>query len=180
MLPALAEWKDELDEVRRKLDVATVPVQSSYIRSQALIERLKTCEDEERVALRLELRQSIKFVLSRIDIEVTGEKFKAKTVDITVTLRDGNKRTLYYRTDGTRLSECGVSLPKGGNVFEMLNVFTETTKVASFVPDPVPFRRRGKFAGRPVLNMTVDEVKAKVREMSAAGMSGRRSRSNSA
>lgn len=172
MLPTLAEWKDELDEVRKKLDVAAVPVQASYLRSQALIEKLRSCDEEERVALRRELRQAIKFVISRIDIDVDGAKFKAKKVTVAVALRDGSRRTLYYRTDGTRMSDCGVLAPMTGGKTKDLWKLTEAGLLsAAFVPDPVPFRRRGKFAGLPKIDMSVEQMRAKVKELSLAGMS---------
>lgn len=172
MTETVVEWEGELASVRVKLEAASVPLQSSFLRSQSLIDRLRDCEEEERVALRRELRQVIRFVVGRIDIEVSGAKFRAKTVDVAVTMRDGTERSVYYRTDGTRITECGVTYGgKGRTNFSNLKMEHESG-TTPFQVDPAPFRRRGKFADRgPGIVATVAEMKERVRELNAKKMS---------
>ncbi len=163
-------WEAELAEVRKKLEASAVPMQSSFLRSQALIEKLRASQEDERIALRRELRQSIRFIIDRIDIGVAGEKFKAKKVDIMVTMRDGTQRGLYYETDGNRITACGLLYA----TFHDKNLKSSSVveNFPAFVCDPAPFRRRGMFSDRgPGIVATVDEMKAKVRELHATGLS---------
>jgi transcriptional regulator of acetoin/glycerol metabolism len=155
LLPKLATMKREHKECVRVMQETAVPLQSQFLHSQRLIEALATAQGPDRENLRRELRQTIALTIRRVDVTVKGGPKQGKDVEALVTFKDGKQRSIWYTTRAGRVTACGLVLTGDGrHNFDALQTFAEVSKDTPFPVDPDP----------------VDEVRAKCRELRAAGV----------
>lgn len=107
----------------KEIEAATVPLQSHFLHSQRLAEMLEKATGDEWETLRRELRQAVRLVVDRIDVKVTGDKYGAKRVDVTVLFKDGNRRAFFYETRAGRVVAGGLVVVPG---VSLAKLFDET------------------------------------------------------
>lgn len=96
-----------------EIESVTVPLQSHFLQAQRLVEALKNAKGDKRETLRREFRQAVRMVVTRIDVKVKGEKYRGKTIYMTVTFKDGLKRLISYHTRAGRVTLVDVTCVEG-------------------------------------------------------------------
>lgn len=85
----------------RQLEQALIPKQNQMSHTQSLVRQLEAVEGEERLALRLQIKQQLKMVLDKIIIESIKGRLggREKRIVLRVVFSNGQERRLWYETD---------------------------------------------------------------------------------
>jgi DNA invertase Pin-like site-specific DNA recombinase len=109
LLDTLSSLKAEHRQVCQDFEAAIQPAQATVLHTAGLIRKLATVTGEERQTVRLELRQQIRAIVQRIDVTTDAKKHsKHRRYFLTVTLRDGHARRIYFDTARGGLAAVGV------------------------------------------------------------------------
>lgn len=121
LLDTLAAKKRDHAALVREIEGATVPLQSHYLHAQRLAEHLEKVGDAERETVRREFRQQIRLVVGRIDVKVTGAKYRGKRVDVVVVFKDGTRRSFFYESRAGRVVKGHLSVAEGQPIEDVVH-----------------------------------------------------------
>ncbi|MDY3556297.1 recombinase family protein [Gemmata sp. JC717] len=178
VLDSVAGWKRELVEVKKQIETAAVPLQLHFLHSQRLIEFLGSAPADEVQGLRREVRQVIRQIVQRIEVTVSGEKWRAKRIEVTVQFADGHSRGYWYETKDGRITAAGLLKVPGASLAKLAAETLDGIKSELEAEVRAGKRAAGVVDVRDVLGerltFPVDpepfaEVRAKCRELKAAG-----------
>lgn len=154
LVESFRQAKRDRAELEKQIEAATVPLQTQFLHTRRLIEALSAAKDGERETMRREVRLAIRQVASRIDVEIIGKTKGPKRFNLTVTMKDGKQRCLFFTMKAGRVTD--------GGFWAIGNTDGRAYDTFTGFGDMTPF---------PVDTDPAQEVSDKCREMRAAGKS---------